>query len=553
MSIISLPVELLTRICEHLEPQEWGALRITCHQIYGNTLEAYATRYFKSLSLLLTRDSLGHLVDVAASETLRDWVQEIWIIPNLFEGWPQKDKENFKSLGLSMRKQRRMLRMMRGEKEDSTSTNAEAELDALFAAYEGTLAEHRAILDSELLGVLEKCLPLLKNVTTVGLRSYPLEFLLSKANYRSFRCLGLRELEKFSTDDVRGHLTFASFRKDMLSTPFGLAISQVLHAIIKSNRKVRSLHTCGNYACGMNLGSLKLPESRYRLLLPLLSDLTALHMCIRIKDHEQDKFEEETFKRLLNILVTVAPNLKILTFAQWSPWEELSPLYFEDLSEKIRFSQLEEIHLHSIEVTVDTLRQFLQTAAPTLKRLSMNMVSLTDAIIAARDPGPITEERSSWGSSLSTEVINEIKMLWMRSFQFLADNLELLFVQLSKLGYRGREIKLQDDLYMERGQPDAQPDSCAQPSIDPHGFYSDPKGGHSLDFYFDAERASIPLKRWIMQLQMEMCNPLSRAPCRLPGTSGMSFNREGMRSLIMYPPGHVPVEDPGRRSAILEF
>ncbi|GKZ75542.1 hypothetical protein AnigIFM56816_000195 [Aspergillus niger] len=99
---------------------------------------------------------------------------------------------------------------MRGEKEESTSTNAEAELDALFAAYEGTLAEHRAILDSELLGVLEKCLPRLKNVTTVGLRSYPLEFLLSKANYRSFRCLGLRELKKFNTDDFpQGYVVHA--------------------------------------------------------------------------------------------------------------------------------------------------------------------------------------------------------------------------------------------------------------------------------------------------------------------------------------------------------
>ncbi|PWY74259.1 hypothetical protein BO83DRAFT_360517 [Aspergillus eucalypticola CBS 122712] len=552
MSILSLPLEILTCICEHLEPQEWGALRITCHQIYANTLEAYATRYFKSLSLLLTRDSLDHLEEVAASEALRDWVEEIWIIPNLFEGWPRRDKENFKSLGLSMRRQRKVLRMMRGEKEDPTSTNAEAELDALFAAYEGTLAEHRAILDSELHEVLEKCLPRLKNVTMIALRSYPIEYLLLKANYRSFRCLGLRELKKFNSGDVLGHLTFASFRKDMLSTPLGLAISQLFQAIIKSNRKIRSLHTCGNYACGVNLGSLELPESRYRLLLPLLSDLTALHMCIRIKDHEQDKFEEETFKRLLNILVTVAPKLKILAFAQWNPWEELSPLYFEDLSGKIRFSQLEEIHLHSIEVTVDTLRQFLQTAAPTLKRLSMDMISLTDAIIAARDPGPITEERSSWGSSFSIEVVNEIKTLWMQSFQFLADDLELQFVQLSKLGYRGRQIKLQDDLYMERGQPDAQPDSCAQPSIDPHDIYSDPTGGQLIAFYFDAEKASIPLKQWIMQLQMEMCNPLSRAPCRLPGTSGMSFNREGIRSLIMYPPGPVPVEDPGRRLAILE-
>ncbi|CDM31207.1 F-box domain, cyclin-like [Penicillium roqueforti FM164] len=49
MSITNLPPEILSHICEYLEPQEWGALRITCHQIHGSTLEAYATRYFNCI------------------------------------------------------------------------------------------------------------------------------------------------------------------------------------------------------------------------------------------------------------------------------------------------------------------------------------------------------------------------------------------------------------------------------------------------------------------------------------------------------------------------
>ncbi|KAJ5785902.1 uncharacterized protein N7503_011114 [Penicillium pulvis] len=82
--------------------------------------------------------------------------------------------------------------MVRGEKEEPLFNNieAEAELDALFTSYQATLEEHRAILDSELTAVLEKCLPRLENATTVGLWCYPIEYLL-KANYRSFRCLGL--------------------------------------------------------------------------------------------------------------------------------------------------------------------------------------------------------------------------------------------------------------------------------------------------------------------------------------------------------------------------
>ncbi|KAF9237690.1 hypothetical protein CBS147339_8945 [Penicillium roqueforti] len=548
MSITILPPEILSHICEYLEPQEWGALRITCHQIHGSTLEAYATRYFKILSLLLTRESLDNLEDIAESETLRGSVREIRIIPNLFEGWPEKNKERFRSPGLALRQQRSIFRIMRGEKEEPpfNKTEAKAELDALFTSYQAALEEHRAILDSELTAVLEKCLPRLENATTVGLRCYPIEFLL-EANYRSFRCLGLRELKnQFNNDDISVHLTFTSFQRKMLSMPLALAFSQMVKAIIKSSHKVRALHTCGNIACGMKLGSIKLSESQYQSLLSLLTDLTTLHMCIRIKDNENDTFDEDAFKHLLSILVTVAPKLKVLTFAQWSPLEELSPLYFQDLSQNIRFSQLEELHLHSIELTVGNLKRFLQTAAPTLRRLSMKNVSLTDAIIGAQDPGPLTEERSSWGSSLSLEVINKIQELWKRSFELLADSPKLQFVQLSSLGYRGREIILQDDLYIERGQPDAQPDSNARRSINWPEICSDPTRGQSslIDFYFDAGRANISLKRWIMQLRMEMCNPAGLATTQLPGTSGLSFNQDGVGSSTTYQPGEGP--DPRR-------
>ncbi|KAJ5785903.1 uncharacterized protein N7503_011115 [Penicillium pulvis] len=216
-------------------------------------------------------------------------------------------------------------------------------------------------------------------------------------------------------------------------------------------------------------------------------------MCIRVQDNENDTFDEDAFKCLL----------------------------------------------------MGNLKRFLRTAAPTLRRLSMKNVSLTDAIIGARDPGPLTEETSSWDSSLSLEVINKIQELWKRSFELLADSPKLRFVQLSSLGYRGREIILQDDLYMERGQPDAQPDSNARRSINWSEIYSDPTRGQSslIAFCFDAERANISLKRWIMQLRMEMCNP-GLANTQLPGTSGLSFNQDGVARSITYQPGDEP--DPRR-------
>ena len=128
---------------------------------------------------------------------------------------------------------------------------------------------------------------------------------------------------------------------------------------------------------------------------------------------------------------------------------------------------------------MNTLEGFLQTAAPTLKRLSLRLVTLVDATTSL-ELGPMTHDSASWGPSSSIEAQAEISRLWKRAFEFWADHLSLKLVQLSILGYRGRDIFLKDDLYKERGQPDAK---------------------HSISvlnvkyFSFDAERASVSFKQ----------------------------------------------------------
>lgn len=505
MSITKLPVELLTRVCEYLEPQDRTALRVTCHHIHNLTLETFTTN-FKKISVLLTREGLECLEGIAASENLRGSVQEICVVPNLFDGWPLLDRAAFTNSEL-MNMPIDIQLNITPEKLNVFN----AELETRFAVYEAALADHRAILDSSaLFDTLEKCLPRLENVVDVGIRSHPIPFLLHESEHTSFRCLGLRALrDLLSPADKYKHWPMVQFRLEMLSMPHGLAFSQLLNAIIQSKRKVKSLHTCRVHCCGLNLGSLRLPASHYESLLPLLKDLTTLHMCVRIRgqEGEEEEFDEDTFKRLLGILVTAAPTLKILTFAQWSSMEELSPTYFKGLSQKICFSRLEELHLHSIEVTVNTLEDFLRTATSTLRRLSLRLVSLVDATTSL-DPGPMTDNRASWGPSLSTEAQAEIARLWKRVFEFWADHLNLKSVQLSILGYRGREILLKDDLYKERGQPDAKI----------------PTSGLNLkDFSFDAERASVSFKEWITQLRVEMQHPPVLGLIRLPGTSGIHY------------------------------
>lgn len=273
----------------------------------------------------------------------------------------------------------------------------------------------------------------------------------------------------------------------------------------------------------MKLEHLQLSEAQYQLLLPLLKDLTTLHMCIRLKDHEEEFFGKGTFIRLLKILVISSSTLKTLTFAQWSPIEELSPLYFKDLAQSVQFSQLEELNLHSIEVTVDSLEAFLRTAAPTLKRLSIRLISLVDGIISAPDLGPLTENSQSWVSSLSTEIKTEIQGLWRRVFKVLADHLKLQYIEMSELGYRGRLIMLKDPLYMERGQPGAKPSPGLNPS----------------DFYFDSEGASVLFTEWVTQLQIEMWHRTAFGGPKLPGTSNVRQVRPGFgniaSSVCIYP------------------
>jgi hypothetical protein len=313
MSITNLPLELLTHICEDLEFKDWGAFRTTCRQIHDNTLEAYVTRYFRRITLLLTCEGLDRLEQIATSKTLRSSVEEIWIIPNLLEPWAQLDKATFTKVD----PRRHMLRWERLPTTEE-SNEMKAELEALFAVFDTTMKEHNNILQySGLFTSLEKCLPRLKNAVTLGLRPYATYFLLNRASHSDFTCLGLREMKsQFKYQD------FPSLNQTMPYMSYGLAFSQLLNAIMKSSQKIHALHTCSRIFCGMNLEHLQLSEAQYQLLLPLLKDLTTLQMCIRLRDHEQGFFDEGTFNRLLKIQVTGSPTLKTLTFAQWNPIEE---------------------------------------------------------------------------------------------------------------------------------------------------------------------------------------------------------------------------------------
>ncbi|KAJ5934972.1 hypothetical protein N7466_004519 [Penicillium verhagenii] len=501
MSITSLPSELLTRICDFLEPGEWGKFRGTCHQIFANTLEAYTSRYFKKISIILTREGLKHLEGIAGSEVLRGSVKEVWIIPNLFEGYSKVDKA--KLIEVDPEDYRSTLGQLPTEEE---MYQFGCMLEFVYGLYKAQIREHILNLQgSGLSKTLEKCLPCLENLTSVGVQSFDTSLLLSVPI--DFSCLGLRKF-KSTFCGVRNYRDWPVChpRHQDFSILHALTFSHLLKAIVKSGRKVQALHTCANQTCGMKLKFFELSKSDYERLLPLLSDLVTLHLSIRLADYKFEVFNEATFKYLLKILARVASTLKTLTFAQWSPSEELSAHYFQNLSQSIQFSQLKELSLYSIEVRTETLRVFLRTAAPTLRRLSMNLVSLTDPITAAPDLEVMSGDPGTWYTSLSIEVKNEIKGLWERVFQSWADQLDLHFVRLSDLGYRGRDIRLIDPLRLQHGQRDSRLSSLVR------------------SLCFDTQKTSITFKQWVTQLRVEMWHRPGFGNPRLPATSRINFS-----------------------------
>ncbi|KAJ5949422.1 hypothetical protein N7454_001006 [Penicillium verhagenii] len=500
ITITSLPVELLTLICDFLEPREWGEFRATCQQIYGKTLEAYNLRYFRKISVILTHEGLKHLEGIAGSETIRGSVQELWIIANLFEGGSELNNGRLQEVNI--------LDLLLTTGHPPTWGDwlyFKQVLQAAYGLYQVQVGEHQVNLKgSRLYETLVKCLPRMENLMSVGVQSLHTDLLLSTPVDNT--CLGLRRFKgMFSGIENYRKWPMIHPRHQEFSVCHAWAFSHLLKAIVKSGGKVQSLSTCADQSCGMKMQAFVLSKSDYEQLLPLLSDLVTLHLSIRLRDQRLEEFREATFKCLLKILARVSPTLKTLSFAQWSPIEEVSSVYFQNLSQRVHFSQLKELNLYSIEVRTEDLKVFLRTAAPTLKRLTLSLVSLIDPLITAPNLGVMSRDTRTWYSSLPVEVKDEITGLWKRVFSSWADQLDLHFVRLSDLGYRGRDIRLIDHLRSQLRRPNTWPDSPTRP------------------LYFDTQKTSITFKQWVTQIRVEMWHRPGQGNPRLPATSRLSF------------------------------
>ncbi|KAJ5514228.1 hypothetical protein N7463_003780 [Penicillium fimorum] len=460
MSIARFPTELVCDICNYLELRDWIAFRTTCLAVYTKSLDAFAERYCKSIGLILTSHSLRRLEELAANNSFRTRVQELWVVPSLFGGFYEMNVDSFKACTTSPR---------------DRPPKTVAQVNTRHTAYRALVADHLNIIESDTLNnVLKGCMARFENLTIIRMQHNDSDFFWNSNSIAKdeFRCLGWRGIKHQLGFNPFGlnlrkpiHNLWKSRAKD-----HAMAFSALLEAAVASNRKLKKLDICNDEHCALPPSDITL-KLTHKSLLFSLEGLEHLHLCICIWEVQSD---DSTLRYLIDIPIIVAPSLKVLTFSQWDRNGVMSPHYFIDISQRINFTQLVELDLYWIEITYDTLKAFLRTAMPTLRSLALQSLNLRGAAPMDTDSG---HNLSRWDS---LEMNEESGAAWRQVWNFLGDESSLRSLSLKELGYRGRRLNLRDNL------------SSLSGSLEPNG---------PIIAVFDAERAGVSFKEWVTQLQ----------------------------------------------------
>lgn len=399
ISLISLPIELVNRTCSYLEQPDWAALRLSCRSLYAKSSDAFADRYFKSICFIATTEGIRQLEELAQSETVRVRVQQLWMIPTVFEGRHGQSLNDF-----------------RGSQYCTASNHIRKDHDALlaqYAIYQAIEADHLALLESNTLGSrLHTCFASFRNLESVGLKHYATSFLLDRRQ-ADFRYLGLQELR--DQVEYMYHLQWHQVAKVN-----SLALSRVLLGLNESSQRIRALNTCGTNFCGSTSPSLPLTDEQYNSVLLKLGDLENLHMCICYDEYDLDY--PPNSNTYLDIFISVAPQLRTLVFSQWYRGPREMGEQFSELSQNIRFTRLRELHLHWIEIGFKSFKLFLNTTKGTLDSLSLELVTMKT------------------NTALST---NSEPSFWEQIWEFLGAELSLKSFYMGNIGYRRRKVMIQ--------------------------------------------------------------------------------------------------------------
>ncbi|KAI2970259.1 hypothetical protein CBS147323_3383 [Aspergillus niger] len=427
-----LPPELIDAIGSHFDYSDWCALRLTCKIFYQLSSSHFARRYFRYVSVILTRDALAELESLTLHESFRRVVEELSIIPQAFGDY-EMDLDAFKII----------LHLCTPESQAWTVE----EVQAQYLIYEAAQTDHLAFAESvSLVKSLTRCLERLENVSIIGLRPYPSQ---RPDSQNPFVCLGMRALRKqlpfdpcirfllVGADAHRPvHRNFISrsiawtMWKDIRHPVWAKGLTSLFEAMCAASPplKVQRLYTChveDEFVVPPDCFTLS--QSLYQSLKFLLRELRDLE--VRLGPSNRNESSES----LPCLVIRAAPNLHILRLTLWDQFHHLSADNFTNLAKQVRFTCLSELHLQWVELTQPSFQLFLRTAAPTLQVLTLIAVSLND---------PIPVRMGS-----SSEFREAMSTLWRHFLNTLRDTIPgVNFFRMRGLAYRQRRFSMNDPL-----------------------------------------------------------------------------------------------------------
>ncbi|GAQ38511.1 hypothetical protein AtubIFM61612_007944 [Aspergillus tubingensis] len=417
MSIACLPIELVRKICTYLQLPAWCALRLTCRSLYNITFDSFR-RVFRSISVLCTSGGLCQLYELSMHEDIRQHVEELRLVPELFNGEYEMHPYGFAywdCIRLALKKQRQQ----QSEEEHS----ALAHISQYYQDFHFVMKDHRRILKSPTaIRVLRHCMGRFVNLTTVGLRYRPAE------GSRNSICLGWRSL----TDDLGFPPKFPQeFRRhESISREQDRAFCVLVRALIASGQNVKHLSTCGKPCYGVALARLKLTQKEWTSFVSLMKGLLNLHLCLegtREGDHPE---------RPRELLTAVGPTLEVLRYQFDSINASYPPTTFPilEIFPGIQFPRLREVRLQNLVAPPEALMEFLRAVSPTLTDLILKGVSLAQP----DDPyGPLPQEDTPW----------ETKHHWQHVLKSFRDELSLHFLVLQAVMFKRNVLEIADETY----------------------------------------------------------------------------------------------------------
>ncbi|OQD72836.1 hypothetical protein PENANT_c223G02143 [Penicillium antarcticum] len=358
MSIAVLPVELISKICNHLDYQQLVALRLSCRALYQNSLENFGKTYFRKIRFIVTSEGLHELEALSKSNGLREHVQELWMIPVVFDGAEG-------SLGM-ISISSKSCRQVKGD-----------ELESRRAVQKDMLADNRNLLESETFSLrLRECMDRFKNIQTIGLAHYRTEFLLDPRQ-QTVPFLGRRQMMSridFRFDVYSLQESTRTHQDSQIRKLNSLALSKLFLALCGSSCRPRKLSTCDSKFCCDIGPRIALSEEQFDSLLSTLEDLEDLHLCIDL--------DEAAWLKLFR---KIAPQLEVLTLSQHHmPFDLVqddmhaypAKSYVGNMFHDISFTRLRNLHIKKLDIDFSSLRSLLLSVKKGLVTLTVKRVRM---------------------------------------------------------------------------------------------------------------------------------------------------------------------------------